>query len=185
MAHSRAPSLGLVLYLLKNSTADFFQFHQSHRQSVGKLQSLDQLPPEELKEVTLSDPALPQSALQSLILFTIFVTCGSPALILAAVPRPGVGHRGGGENLLGPTEPPGQETSGPADQQPSQAAGPLLMYPLTPCGWNSRDDSHPPHTSSALTLFPSKTLSRPACLSYGATWSTTCCIALPPTPRIP
>lgn len=51
MAYSRAPSLGLVLYLLKNSAADFFRFHQSHRQSVGKLQSLDQLPPEELKEL--------------------------------------------------------------------------------------------------------------------------------------
>uniref|UniRef100_A0A3Q2NZN8 Nucleoporin 205 n=1 Tax=Fundulus heteroclitus TaxID=8078 RepID=A0A3Q2NZN8_FUNHE len=43
--------LGLVLYLLKNSAADFFRFHQSHRQSLGKLQSLDQLPPEELKEL--------------------------------------------------------------------------------------------------------------------------------------
>uniref|UniRef100_A0A4W6C0K7 Nucleoporin 205 n=1 Tax=Lates calcarifer TaxID=8187 RepID=A0A4W6C0K7_LATCA len=46
-----APSLGLVLYLLKNSAADFFRFHQSHRQSLSKLQSLDQLPPEELKEL--------------------------------------------------------------------------------------------------------------------------------------
>uniref|UniRef100_A0A7N6B7J1 Nucleoporin 205 n=1 Tax=Anabas testudineus TaxID=64144 RepID=A0A7N6B7J1_ANATE len=45
------PSLGLVLFLLKTSTADFFRFHQSHRQSLGKLQSLDQLPPEELKEL--------------------------------------------------------------------------------------------------------------------------------------
>lgn len=52
IAHSRVPSLGLVLYLLKNSAADFFQFHQSHRQSLGKLQSLEQLPPEELKEVS-------------------------------------------------------------------------------------------------------------------------------------
>ncbi|XP_035982681.1 nuclear pore complex protein Nup205 [Fundulus heteroclitus] len=51
IAHSRVPSLGLVLYLLKNSAADFFRFHQSHRQSLGKLQSLDQLPPEELKEL--------------------------------------------------------------------------------------------------------------------------------------
>ncbi|XP_037539378.1 nuclear pore complex protein Nup205 [Nematolebias whitei] len=49
--HSRVPSLGLVLYLLKNSAAEFFQFHQSHRQSLGKLQNLDQLPPEELKEL--------------------------------------------------------------------------------------------------------------------------------------
>lgn len=51
MAYSRVPSLGLVLYLLKNSAADFFRFHQSHRQSLGKLQSLEQLPPEELKEL--------------------------------------------------------------------------------------------------------------------------------------
>ncbi|XP_027857753.1 nuclear pore complex protein Nup205 [Xiphophorus couchianus] len=51
ITHSRVPSLGLVLYLLKNSAADFFQFHQSHRQSLGKLQSLEQLPPEELKEL--------------------------------------------------------------------------------------------------------------------------------------
>ncbi|KAF3689084.1 Nuclear pore complex protein Nup205 205 kDa nucleoporin Nucleoporin Nup205 [Channa argus] len=51
MAYSRAPSLGLVLYLLKTSAAEFFRFHQSHRQSLGKLQNLDQLPPEELKEL--------------------------------------------------------------------------------------------------------------------------------------
>uniref|UniRef100_A0A3P8UYZ2 Nucleoporin 205 n=1 Tax=Cynoglossus semilaevis TaxID=244447 RepID=A0A3P8UYZ2_CYNSE len=51
MNYSRAPSLGLVLYLLKTSTADFFRFHQSHRQSLDKLQNLDQLPPEELKEL--------------------------------------------------------------------------------------------------------------------------------------
>ncbi|XP_011474796.1 nuclear pore complex protein Nup205 [Oryzias latipes] len=51
MVYSRAPSLGLVLYLLKTAAGDFFQFHQSHRQSLGKLQGLDQLPPEELKEL--------------------------------------------------------------------------------------------------------------------------------------
>ncbi|XP_077424154.1 nuclear pore complex protein Nup205 [Vanacampus margaritifer] len=50
-AYSRAPSLGLVLFLLKNSAADFFRFHQSHRQSLAKQQSLDQLPSEELKEL--------------------------------------------------------------------------------------------------------------------------------------
>lgn len=60
MAYSRAPSLGLVLFLLKNSAADFFRFHQSHRQSLGKLQSLDQLPPEELKEV-MTDKRLTRS----------------------------------------------------------------------------------------------------------------------------
>ncbi|XP_029697676.1 nuclear pore complex protein Nup205 [Takifugu rubripes] len=51
MAYSSVPALGLVLYLLKNSTSDFFRFHQSHRQSLSKLESLDQLPPEELKEL--------------------------------------------------------------------------------------------------------------------------------------
>ncbi|XP_056137198.1 nuclear pore complex protein Nup205 [Lampris incognitus] len=49
--YSRVPSLGLVLYLLKNSAADFFRFHQSHRQSLDKLQSFNDLPPEELKEL--------------------------------------------------------------------------------------------------------------------------------------
>uniref|UniRef100_A0A1A8RAZ0 Nucleoporin 205 n=1 Tax=Nothobranchius rachovii TaxID=451742 RepID=A0A1A8RAZ0_9TELE len=51
VAHSRVPSLGLVLYLLRNSAADFCQFHQSHKHSLAKLQILDQLPPEELKEL--------------------------------------------------------------------------------------------------------------------------------------
>ncbi|KAJ8269075.1 hypothetical protein COCON_G00116820 [Conger conger] len=48
---SRVPSLGLVLFLLKNAAADFFRFHQSHQQSLGKLQGLESLPPEELKEL--------------------------------------------------------------------------------------------------------------------------------------
>ncbi|CAL8262242.1 unnamed protein product [Merluccius merluccius] len=51
VASSRVPSLGLVLYLLKTSAADFSRYHQSHRQSLSKLQALDQLPPEELKEL--------------------------------------------------------------------------------------------------------------------------------------
>uniref|UniRef100_A0A1A8KQ33 Nucleoporin 205 n=1 Tax=Nothobranchius kuhntae TaxID=321403 RepID=A0A1A8KQ33_NOTKU len=51
VAHSRVPSLGLVLYLLRNSAADFCQFHQSHKHGLAKLQILDQLPPEELKEL--------------------------------------------------------------------------------------------------------------------------------------
>ncbi|KAJ8391053.1 hypothetical protein AAFF_G00096740 [Aldrovandia affinis] len=48
---SRVPSLGLVLFLLKNAAADFFRFHQSHQQSLSKLQGLENLPPEELKEL--------------------------------------------------------------------------------------------------------------------------------------
>lgn len=48
---SRVPSLGLVLLLLKNSTTDFFRYHDSHRQSLSKLERLEQLAPEELKEV--------------------------------------------------------------------------------------------------------------------------------------
>lgn len=51
--------------------------------------------------------------------------------LCVAVPRPGVGSRRSGEDLLGPEEPAGQETSGPAHQQQSQAAGPLLLYPFT------------------------------------------------------
>ena len=58
-ASSRVPSLGLVLYLLKSSAADFSRFHQSHRQSLGKLQGLDQLPPEELKEVSCTGNTRP------------------------------------------------------------------------------------------------------------------------------
>ncbi|XP_053478778.1 nuclear pore complex protein Nup205 [Ictalurus furcatus] len=48
---SRVPSLGLVLLLLKNSTTDFFRYHDSHRQSLSKLERLEQLAPEELKEL--------------------------------------------------------------------------------------------------------------------------------------
>ncbi|XP_066540333.1 nuclear pore complex protein Nup205 [Hoplias malabaricus] len=48
---SRVPSLGLVLLLLKNSTTNFFRYHDSHRQSLGKLQRLVQLAPEEIKEL--------------------------------------------------------------------------------------------------------------------------------------
>ncbi|XP_051725707.1 nuclear pore complex protein Nup205 isoform X2 [Ctenopharyngodon idella] len=48
---ARVPSLGLVLLLLKNSTTDFFRYHDSHRQSLNKLERVEQLPPEELKEL--------------------------------------------------------------------------------------------------------------------------------------
>lgn len=71
MAYSRAPSLGLVLFLLKTSTADFFRFHQSHRQSLGKLQSLDQLPPEELKEVMLAQCAYSLFPIHSTVINTV------------------------------------------------------------------------------------------------------------------
>lgn len=118
--------------------------------------------------------------------------------IFAVVPRPGIGRWRGGENLISPKKPPGQETPGPADQQQSQAAGPLLMYPLTPsvelkeCEWmsvrvwvfNSKRWFISTIQNCRLDLFL-QTLSRPACLCYGATLSTTCCIALLLTPRIP
>lgn len=48
---SLVPSLGIVLLLLKNSTTDFFRYHDSHRQSLSKLERLEQLAPEEIKEV--------------------------------------------------------------------------------------------------------------------------------------
>ncbi|TRY95539.1 hypothetical protein DNTS_007040 [Danionella cerebrum] len=51
---ARVPSLGLVFLLLKNSTGDFFRFHDSHRQSLSKLERLEQLPPDELKELCQS-----------------------------------------------------------------------------------------------------------------------------------
>ncbi|XP_065139571.1 nuclear pore complex protein Nup205 [Paramisgurnus dabryanus] len=51
MPSARVPSLGLVLLLLKNSATDFFRYHDSHRQSLSKLERVEQLPPEELKEL--------------------------------------------------------------------------------------------------------------------------------------
>ncbi|XP_052008262.1 nuclear pore complex protein Nup205 isoform X2 [Xyrauchen texanus] len=48
---ARVPSLGLVLLLLKNSATDFFRYHDNHRQSLSKLERVEQLPPEELKEL--------------------------------------------------------------------------------------------------------------------------------------
>ncbi|XDV29042.1 hypothetical protein PO909_032221 [Leuciscus waleckii] len=51
---ARVPSLGLVLLLLKNSATDFFRYHDSHRQSLNKLERVEQLPPEELKELCQS-----------------------------------------------------------------------------------------------------------------------------------
>lgn len=46
------------------------------------------------------------------------------------VPRSGVRPSRSGENLFGPEEPASQETTGSADQQQSQAAGSVLLYPL-------------------------------------------------------
>lgn len=142
MAYSRVPSLGLVLYLLKNSAADFFRFHQSHRQSLGKLQSLDQLPPEELKEVIdrcnsvyrdiTSPPSVYQINLHILHTFWLLALfpVSSNHLFSVVVPRPGFRPRSSGENLISAEELAGQETTGPAHQQQSQAAGLVLLYPL-------------------------------------------------------
>ncbi|OXB65170.1 hypothetical protein ASZ78_005286 [Callipepla squamata] len=47
----RLPGLGIIIYLLKQSTNDFFSYYDSHRQSVNKLQNVEQLPPDEIKEV--------------------------------------------------------------------------------------------------------------------------------------
>ncbi|CAH2276623.1 nuclear pore complex Nup205 [Pelobates cultripes] len=51
----RLPSLGIVLYLLKQSANDFFTYYDIHRQSVSKLQNVEQLPPDEIKELSLSE----------------------------------------------------------------------------------------------------------------------------------
>ncbi|RMC03256.1 hypothetical protein DUI87_20450 [Hirundo rustica rustica] len=45
------PGLGIIVYLLKQSTSDFFSYYDSHRQSVNKLQNVEQLPPDEIKEL--------------------------------------------------------------------------------------------------------------------------------------
>ncbi|XP_051886493.1 nuclear pore complex protein Nup205 [Pristis pectinata] len=47
----RLPSLGVVLFLLKQSANDFFSSYESHRQSVTKYQNLQHLPPDEIKEL--------------------------------------------------------------------------------------------------------------------------------------
>lgn len=57
-------------------------------------------------------------------------------LFSVVVPRPGVRPRRGGENLVSPEEFVGQEATGPAHQQQSQAAGPVLLYPFTTCSVN-------------------------------------------------
>nr|XP_045244264.1 nuclear pore complex protein Nup205 isoform X3 [Macaca fascicularis] len=50
----RLPGLGIIVYLLKQSANDFFSYYDSHRQSVSKLQNVDQLPPDEIKELCQS-----------------------------------------------------------------------------------------------------------------------------------
>lgn len=51
-------------------------------------------------------------------------------LFSVVVPRPGFRPRSSGENLISAEELAGQETTGPAHQQQSQAAGLVLLYPL-------------------------------------------------------
>ncbi|XP_078527802.1 nuclear pore complex protein Nup205 isoform X2 [Lissotriton helveticus] len=51
----RLPSLGIVVYLLKQSASDFLSYYDSHRQSVSKLQNVEQLPPDEIKELCQSE----------------------------------------------------------------------------------------------------------------------------------
>ncbi|KAG8546211.1 hypothetical protein GDO81_019512 [Engystomops pustulosus] len=51
----RLPSLGIVLSLLKQSSSDFFTYYDIHRQSVSKLQNVEQLPPDEIKELCQSE----------------------------------------------------------------------------------------------------------------------------------
>ncbi|XP_068134073.1 nuclear pore complex protein Nup205 isoform X2 [Hyperolius riggenbachi] len=51
----RLPSLGIVLSLLKQCSHDFFTYYDTHRQSMSKLQNVEQLPPDEIKELSLSE----------------------------------------------------------------------------------------------------------------------------------
>uniref|UniRef100_A0A8D1XFV4 Nucleoporin 205 n=1 Tax=Sus scrofa TaxID=9823 RepID=A0A8D1XFV4_PIG len=50
----RLPGLGIIVYLLKQSANDFFSYYDSHRRSVNKLQNVEQLPPDEIKELCQS-----------------------------------------------------------------------------------------------------------------------------------
>ncbi|MGH0127994.1 UNVERIFIED_CONTAM: hypothetical protein FKN15_028574 [Acipenser sinensis] len=52
--HSCVPGMGLIIYLLKQTSADFFRFYESHRQSVSKMQGVEHLPPDEVKELCQS-----------------------------------------------------------------------------------------------------------------------------------
>ncbi|OWK06699.1 NUP205 [Cervus elaphus hippelaphus] len=45
------PGLGIIVYLLRQSANDFFSYYDSHRRSVNKLQNVEQLPPDEIKEL--------------------------------------------------------------------------------------------------------------------------------------
>lgn len=78
-------------------------------------------------------------------------------LSFVVMPRPGVRPWRGGENLFSPEEPAGQKTTGSADQQQSQAVGPLLLYPLAPC-------KH--HCIIRLSLVHQFCLSLVLCLKY-------------------
>ncbi|CAJ0933371.1 unnamed protein product, partial [Ranitomeya imitator] len=51
----RLPSLGIVFSLLKQCSSDFFVYYDIHRQSVSKLQNVEQLPPDEIKELCQSE----------------------------------------------------------------------------------------------------------------------------------
>ncbi|XP_053318181.1 nuclear pore complex protein Nup205 [Spea bombifrons] len=55
---SRLPGLGIVFYLLKQSANDFFTYYDIHRQSVGKLQNVEQLPPDEIKELCQAEVSI-------------------------------------------------------------------------------------------------------------------------------
>ncbi|XP_064417895.1 nuclear pore complex protein Nup205 isoform X2 [Latimeria chalumnae] len=50
----RLPGLGVIVYLLKQSASDFFRYYESHRQINNKLQNVEQLPPDEIKELCQS-----------------------------------------------------------------------------------------------------------------------------------
>ncbi|XP_007951107.1 nuclear pore complex protein Nup205 [Orycteropus afer afer] len=50
----RLPGLGIIVHLLKQSASDFFSYYDSHRRSVNKLQNVEQLPPDEIKELCQS-----------------------------------------------------------------------------------------------------------------------------------
>ncbi|XP_005405531.1 PREDICTED: nuclear pore complex protein Nup205 isoform X1 [Chinchilla lanigera] len=52
--HWHLPGLGIIVYLLRQSARDFFSYYDSHRRSVSKLQSVEQLPPDEIKELCQS-----------------------------------------------------------------------------------------------------------------------------------
>lgn len=128
---ARVPSLGLVLLLLKNSTTDFFRYHDSHRQSLNKLERVEQLPPEELKEVYNAEHCFSLLVWWKGSEFGRHNVCLIYRFVCKAVPGSGVWFWWSGKDPISAEKRACQAPARPAGQQPSQTSCPLFLYPNT------------------------------------------------------